>query len=637
MRLLGILVLVLACAAPARADPFGELPFQPVDGVATCLRPTGVPGELARWTKDGAGLLRAGAAGLTPAGGVRLGKVTACPQVAGHANGAAVIAGVVREKDAFVVRAAVRDPGASFGAPVTLRVPGVGQLGGYVSVAVAVTPNGEALVAARQNDFAKRRVHVFAFRRPAGGGFGAAQAVTTRPDLISFTLLAGADARGGFTLAWTRSRDGRHTALETASAPPGGTFGPVARVGAASFLSAPSLAVAPDGRALLAYATDTAVLVAERAPGAPRFGPRAQVGGGPVALLAPVAAALGDDGAAAVAWQVQDDEIPGVEVATRTAPGAFAAARELAPPRPFPETPGGGDLGWSTYAVAGGAPQDALTLRATVAGGGFLVAWPDEGAQVATGALAGGPATRTALGSPVRSAASLTPVTLADGRTAIALADDDSAFGTVATGHGRLQLALPDAPRPESAPPPRIDVPRLAPQRLYVDQPAKLPLRCSGPCDVRARSGPMVFAVRSRATAGPLTLTLDYAPVVRGVATVELTAATPGSRATRTLHVRVPVTRRPSPPVPMPLDLRVKKDGRDLIVSWRTAFAAQHTMFAVSAEGDGGLSLPGAGVNGNGKRSFRVRLKDAARARRVEVTAFGAGDRRPRTATVRLR
>ena len=37
MRLLGALILALALAAPAQADPFGELPFRAVPGVATCL------------------------------------------------------------------------------------------------------------------------------------------------------------------------------------------------------------------------------------------------------------------------------------------------------------------------------------------------------------------------------------------------------------------------------------------------------------------------------------------------------------------------------------------------------------------------------------------------------------------------
>ena len=49
MRALAAAVAVtLALPAGAAADPFGELPFQPVAGIATCLRATGAPGELAR-------------------------------------------------------------------------------------------------------------------------------------------------------------------------------------------------------------------------------------------------------------------------------------------------------------------------------------------------------------------------------------------------------------------------------------------------------------------------------------------------------------------------------------------------------------------------------------------------------------
>ena len=55
---LGLLVLVPAAASAA---PFGELPFRPVSGTATCLRATGAPGELVRSTRNGAELLQAGA------------------------------------------------------------------------------------------------------------------------------------------------------------------------------------------------------------------------------------------------------------------------------------------------------------------------------------------------------------------------------------------------------------------------------------------------------------------------------------------------------------------------------------------------------------------------------------------------
>jgi len=53
-----VLTLALAGLAPAAASaaPFGEPPFTPVSGEATCLRATGVPGELVRWTSTGARL-----------------------------------------------------------------------------------------------------------------------------------------------------------------------------------------------------------------------------------------------------------------------------------------------------------------------------------------------------------------------------------------------------------------------------------------------------------------------------------------------------------------------------------------------------------------------------------------------------
>ena len=124
---------------------------------------------------------------------------------------------------------------------------------------------------------------------------------------------------------------------------------------------------------------------------------------------------------------------------------------------------------------------------------------------------------------------------------------------------------------------------------------------------------------------------------MHGFVPVELTAASPGSRVTTTRHVRVPVTLRRSLPVPKPLGLRASKDGHDLIVTWHTSFGARRTAFIVRAGGDDVVPLASKYVNAAGRRSFRVRLKHAARARRVSVTAFGESDRRSRIATVRVR
>jgi hypothetical protein len=201
MRLAGALVLLLLAAAPARADTFGELPFQPVAGVATCLRATGAPGEIARWTEEGVELMHAGAAGLAATDAVRLGDAYACPEVASQPNGAAVVAITVRDRQRWVVRVAVRDPGGRFGAPVALTVP-VSSAVDVLSLAVAVSPAGDALVAVRRTDLLKRATRLYAFRRPAGGAFLAPGIVTDmRDEFLPYGLAAGADAGGRFTLA----------------------------------------------------------------------------------------------------------------------------------------------------------------------------------------------------------------------------------------------------------------------------------------------------------------------------------------------------------------------------------------------------------------------------------------------------
>src|SRR3954447_12755256 len=72
--------LTLVLPAAAAAAPFGELPFRTVASAAVCVRPTGVPGELLRWTRGGVELMQARADGLVPTGTVRLGTVSDCPQ-----------------------------------------------------------------------------------------------------------------------------------------------------------------------------------------------------------------------------------------------------------------------------------------------------------------------------------------------------------------------------------------------------------------------------------------------------------------------------------------------------------------------------------------------------------------------------
>jgi hypothetical protein len=83
----------LAVAAPASAVPFGELPFTPVAGSATCLRATGAPGELVRSSPTGARFMTVSPAGVAEAGGVTTGVASQqCPQAAARPGGAGVVA-----------------------------------------------------------------------------------------------------------------------------------------------------------------------------------------------------------------------------------------------------------------------------------------------------------------------------------------------------------------------------------------------------------------------------------------------------------------------------------------------------------------------------------------------------------------
>ncbi len=210
---LAALALALALLAPATAGagsgpstalrdsltapPFGELPFRPVAGVATSVRTTGTPGELTRWSKDGVELLRADANGIAPAAVVRFGRTLSCPVVAGQADGAAVVA-------AFRgggMRAAVREPGRGFTAPVTLPLE-LSRDGEYVVVGAA------------------EQVATWIGSGPFGQG-----------------LAAGVDGGGGVTLAWARGATSISLAIETASAAPGEAFGAPSRVATSSYAS----------------------------------------------------------------------------------------------------------------------------------------------------------------------------------------------------------------------------------------------------------------------------------------------------------------------------------------------------------------------------------------------------------------
>jgi hypothetical protein len=545
---LALLFGVLPAAASAAS--FGEVAFRPAGGTATCLRATGLPGEVVRSTAAGAQFLQAGPGGLTPVADIAGdGTAQACPQAAARPNGVGVLALAVRVGSDVFVRASLREPGGPWGPRADiLPMPDVAS---PHPLAADVSERGDALVAlAGVND--KGRLQIVAARRALGGPFGATETLFTAPKGASTQarLVAGVSASGDAVVAWSvQPVSGRPREVWAAVAPAGAPFSAPAKVGTLRAGSPFSLAVGDGGHALLAFTTGDDVMVAERAPGG-GFGPPARVGpGDDVALVFP-AAAVRADGAAIVAW---NNALAGdLQAVVRARPGAFGAPLTLAPksglhyPKVivdiFSELFDDEDSGGFTSSAAG-IDDDGGDARAMIAADGRgVVTWAgvtqrdgmwSSPARVATIPLAGGPPGDAALGAELREAGATAPLTTADGRLGVAWADNDDDGKD-----GRLHLRrLPDAPLPK---------------------------------------------------------------VLGAVA---------------------------------------RRDGNEILVTWRSDRPATRSNFAVYGirrRGDAAATVGFGEARGSGRR-FHARVQDNGNARYVSVVALADGTRKTHTTTVRVR
>ena len=179
--LIALAALALLLPATASAAPLSELAPAQLAGSGSCLHATGASGELLH---DAGGLggqstplelLRAGPGGFAPTGTAALGEESfTCAAVAGRPDGAAVLAGIVRDpagRDEIV--AADRSPGGTFAAPAVVARPGGREI---LEIATALSARGDALVA--WIEASDSSAHVFASLRPAGGAFGAPEEVS---------------------------------------------------------------------------------------------------------------------------------------------------------------------------------------------------------------------------------------------------------------------------------------------------------------------------------------------------------------------------------------------------------------------------------------------------------------------------
>ena len=506
-RALLTLFLLLAPAAPAAAR-WGEVDRAGLGRArpASCLRDAG-GGQLALLAQQGgrygAALYTASADALVPAGRVLLGRaLAACPAVAANGSGAAVAAVPVLGRSGRRTRpqrllAVVRDRPGAFALRTVMA--SVSPADGAIAPAVAVAGDGRMLVAWQEylpgSLDGRDRVAVRAALRAPGGAFGPAQTLMDAageqaPDV---TPAAGFDAAGAATVAWARPLPARRrgtiaglAAVEAATAPPGGTFGaPAVVTREAQDVATIALAVAPDGRALVAHDGDERVRVLERGPGEPGFSRRAVAGGDAAGALELPAVALAPDGGAVVAWRAAG----GTAAMARAGAGAFAPAATLARP-----DPGFGDGGWTGYAASGGPPaetDDGRLRVAAAAGGRAAVGWlapagrSGAPASLRVATAAGGRfAPPVTLGGPVRDAAVAVP-RLDHGVPTTAWTDNGVA---ARRPDGRLHLAGASAPRARPAPP-RVTA-TARPQALFHREPLAVTAHCAAACDVRATIAP---------------------------------------------------------------------------------------------------------------------------------------------------
>lgn len=610
---------VLAFPAGASAAPFGELSFQPAGGAAACLRPTGAPAEVVRWVRGGVQTMTARADGLHPTGGVPLGTSTSCPDVAGHPNGAAVLAAPVTGG----IRVALREPGAgSWSAPVTLK----GQE--YSTVAgVAISPRGDVVLAwAETGEAIQARTTVRVARRPAGGSFGAPETLI-RPaeETLQAEVRVGISAQGEAIVAYGQAA-GQSQRVSVRVGAANAPLGPEQRLVSRRVGSGPSLAVAPDGRALIGVGGPMGTpVIYERPPGGDF--------GAPLELDlssnfdAPVVA-LRADGAAVVV--TGNGESP-IEAATRSAPGPFGPRVEVAPALPVRRRADFGVL----YGVVGTNPPPesfpdvgvtftaddrALLLRATEERGLSIATFP-----VATGA----PSEHSLLGSTLRAPYGLSPLTLPDGRLAVAWTDDRGLHDSTRRRDGRLHLAVEGAPALADAAAPKVTVGTPKVRALRPAQPLKLPVRCSAACDVRVAvpGYPSATDVTgSLARAGTMELVIepssDGLVPASGRLRLRLRSSAPNARTVQRQTVSLALRRLPPPRVPRILDARARRVGDDIVVRWRTDGPVRDAYFLVfGMKGRGresGVVAAGAPKRLTG-RTFSVRLRDARAARYVEL------------------
>ncbi|HKG03128.1 MAG TPA: hypothetical protein VKB03_08090 [Conexibacter sp.] len=682
MRRLALLAAVIAAAFAPSASSAAWTETATYDvpggGIADCLRAAGTDrlallGSLERISTP-INLLELKGGHVAPVATSTLGWLPDCPEIATADGAPPLAAGIVllpHGRGHFGTALRV----ATFGeVPQTLR-----PAGGTPSVATA--PGGAAIVAwIKRRPILNGKARVMAAIRPsAGTPFGTPTAVDSRP-ADHGDVVAGIDAAGRAVVAWrTRSpRNFLQQVTHVAAADAGGRFEPPRTLTLTRGWSL-ALAVAPDGRALLAAEGRDGLHAYERLPSQADF---TRVPLPSVPYVQDLAVALNADGGAVIAYRTDPWSTAAL---VRPAGGAFReggdiAVRRLGNFRPLESafaSPLVSSLGTHAEPPDDMAGQDLAV--ALTPSGQMLMTWVQDeeskraaSAYVARGTLTDGFGAPSRVGGACRSATAARPLHFGDDVLGVAWADDARVEtrqgGLRRLGGGRAHVArdlAPGGPSASAPAAPRMSVRLMGPPALRATEPLRVRVRCERPCDVRAvataRTLPQpwwsVFGRRGGArqvldasdalhAGGETTLRLDpgngsNAAGARGFprTPIVVLGCTPGNAVAERIELPAP---RALPPgrIPSITGLAARRRGDLVQATWRTTAPARRMHFTAYLLLAGGVHKPiVARVAGRGRTRFAATLHmpHGRQATRMGVVMRGPDLRLPDQTVVDVR
>ena len=303
------------------------------------------------------------------------GQNASSPQITTAADSVATVAWTRSDGSNFIIQAATRPPGGSFGIPVDLSAAGQDAF----DPQIATARDGTIVSVWRRSDGANDIVQ--AAIRPPDGSFGTPVDLSS-PGQSSLGPRVAVANDGSSTVVWYRSDGAKHV-VQAATRPPGGSFGvPVNLSDAGEDASSPQIATAPDGTATAVWrgsdGANSIIQAATRSPGG-QFGGSVDLSvAGQDAERPQVATAL--DGAATAIWVQYGDANGVVESISTARPSPLLRVNRTGTGR-VTSTPAGIDCG--TDCAENYPSFTKVTLTATPVAGSTFTGW--SGACSGTG------------------------------------------------------------------------------------------------------------------------------------------------------------------------------------------------------------------------------------------------------------